>query len=166
MRELTFLTFLKIYLKDISGRCTLSIHRLCLDLKNNYRILDPLILYSCLIGKQSIFNKYTKNKYLEVVNRLNKTNFLDDSFRDFDFQKIWETYQVRIMKAEWLRSFKNEIRKNTLSNLERNKITKYRVYTDLKLNPGNVNAYLTNGNCDKVSLKVAKEIYNYSLKSN
>ena len=41
------------------------------------------------------------------------------------------------------------------------KITKYRVYRDLSLNPGNINDYLTNGNSKKVSMNVVKKIYNY-----
>lgn len=34
-------------------------------------------------------------------------------------------------------------------------ISNYRIYTDLKLNAGNINDYLTNGRADKLSLKTA-----------
>ena len=166
MRTLTFLAFLKKYMKDVSGHSTLSIHRLCKESKKNYRIIDPLILYCSLTSKKDIFNKYFGNKHFDVVGKLNETNFLDDEFRDFEFKKIWEAYQIRLKKTEFLMMFKGEIRERTISNLKKNNISNYRVYTDLKLNPGNINDYLTNGNCNKVSLKVAKQIYAYSIKSN
>lgn len=34
-------------------------------------------------------------------------------------------------------------------------ISNYRIYTDLKLNAGNINDYLTNDRADKLSLKTA-----------
>ena len=40
-------------------------------------------------------------------------------------------------------------------------LSNYRIYTDLKLNPGNLNAWLKHGNCDKVSLETARQTLRY-----
>ena len=40
----------------------------------------------------------------------------------------------------------------------------YRIYTDLKLNPGNVNCWLKHGDSDKVSYQTAKRIVDYVLR--
>ena len=41
------------------------------------------------------------------------------------------------------------------------KVSKYRVYKDLKLNPGNFNDFLKNNNLDKLSFKNCKKAYDY-----
>ena len=35
-------------------------------------------------------------------------------------------------------------------------VSTYRLYTDLSLNPGNLNAFLKHGDCSKVSLSTAR----------
>ena len=40
-------------------------------------------------------------------------------------------------------------------------ITNYRIYTDLKLNPGNTNAWLKHGSHEKISLNNARSILRY-----
>ena len=42
------------------------------------------------------------------------------------------------------------------------KLTNYRLYTDLKLNPGNVNAWLKHNDSSKMSLDCARQIYQYA----
>ena len=40
-------------------------------------------------------------------------------------------------------------------------ITNYRIYTTLKLNPGNANAFLKNGDISKVSLNTTRQILQF-----
>ena len=40
-------------------------------------------------------------------------------------------------------------------------VTNYRIYTDLRLNPGNLNAWLKHGDSDKVSLDTARKTLRY-----
>ena len=93
------------------------------------------------------------------MEELNRDNFLDERFLDYDFKKIWEAYLTSNKRIDYENEFKSKLRESILEKMKANKISKYRVYTDLKLNPGNVNDYLTNGNCKKVSLDVGKSIY-------
>ncbi|WP_308564437.1 hypothetical protein [uncultured Faecalibacterium sp.] len=41
-------------------------------------------------------------------------------------------------------------------------MTNYRIYTDLRLNPGNVNAWLKHNDSSKMSLDCARQIYKYA----
>ena len=161
MRQLLFKNYLKEYIKDLSGHNTLSIHELVKAYKRNYRLFDSLVLYCALNGKKDLFNKYTKNQYADLLLSLNENNFLDNKYRDYDFSKIWDSYQHRINIVSYDKDTKKKIRSNIIKLMNEKNITNYRVYKDLELNPGNINDYLTNGNVDKVSLDLVKRIYNY-----
>lgn len=51
---------------------------------------------------------------------------------------------------------------NKISRLQNEKhVTKYILYTDLKLNHGNLNAYLKHGDCSKLSLDTTRKILRY-----
>ena len=157
MRQLTFKTFLKQYLADVSGRKSLSIHKLANLSKKNIRIVDPLILYCLLDNKLN-----TLSKYLSIeISGLTQENFLDEQFSIYSFQKIYQSYLRKNKINEFDNETKSLIRINILISMKEKKISNYRIYTDLKANPGNVNDYLKNGNAKKVSLKLVKDIYNY-----
>ncbi len=161
MRQLEFNGYLKWYIADISGQSSFNIHRLVKLTEKNYRLFDSLMLYCCLNNKKDIFNKYTKNKYENLVKHISKDTFLSKKYNEYDFQKIWEGYQHQLKRVEYDNNIKDKIRNNTIKVMEEKGITKYRIYTDLNLNGGNINDYLTNGNVSKVSLETAKKIYYY-----
>ena len=46
--------------------------------------------------------------------------------------------------------------------IQRRRFSNYRIYTDLHLNPGNLNAWLKHGDCGKVSLKTARSVLRYA----
>ena len=48
---------------------------------------------------------------------------------------------------------------------ERN-VTNYRLYTDLKMNPGNLNAWLKHGDGNKISLDRARDVLRYLSETN
>ena len=52
--------------------------------------------------------------------------------------------------------------KEKTGRLMKKKLTNYRLYTDLKLNPGNVNAWLKHNDSSKMSLDCARQIYKYA----
>ena len=77
------------------------------------------------------------------------------------YQKVYDSYISE--KDRYLRddNYLSKIHILTLDNLKKNKVSKYRVYTDLGLNPGNVNAYLKHGDVSKVSRETANKILEY-----
>lgn len=159
MRGLSFNKYLKLYLVDVSGQSSFSIHKLAKLSKKNIRIVDPLVLYCLLEDKMTIYNKYCG--FNQELKSLSKDNFLDDRYKDYAFQKIHQSYIRKTKVFEYELETKKLIRENILKMMNDKKITKYRVYRDLSLNPGNINDYLTNGNSKKVSMDVVKKIYNY-----
>ena len=161
MRELSFNGYLEQYIKDISGDNSLSVSKLVKKAKKNYRIIDPLILYCALTNRKELFNKYTRNKYKELIENLTVDNFLNDEYQNYSFSKIWDSYQHRSNIVDYNNAIKSRIRVNILKMMKEKNITNYRVYTDLDLNPGNINAFLTNGDTSKASLNLVKKIYNY-----
>ena len=163
MRKQLFVNFLKYYLRDVSGLNTCNIHKLAKEMKTNYRIRDSLILYSALTNKQHILNKHTKDKYMDVLTRVNENNFLNDVFDEecYEFRKIWNSYQNKVKVVEYDNYIKENARLTILKSMKEKGITNYRVYKDLNLNPGNINDYLTNNNLKKVSVATVKAIANY-----
>ena len=161
MRKLSFNSYLEQYLKDISGDVSLSVSKLFKKAKKNYRIVDPLILYCALTDKRELFNKRSKNKYKELIDSLTIDNFLSDEYQNYNFSKIWDSYRHRVNVMDYNNVIKSRIRVNILKTMQEKGITNYRVYTDLKLNPGNINAFLTNDDASKASLDLVKRIYNY-----
>lgn len=161
MRVLLFTNYLEMYLRDVSGVDTVSIHKLTKLMKDNYRLTDALILYSALTNNQHLLNKYTNNKYKDVLSKLNKDNYLDDEFSNYEFRKIYSSYQSHINASKYDIDTKEKARLSILELMRRKSITKYRIYRDLNLNPGNINAYLRNNDSSKVSLNLVKRIYNY-----
>ena len=163
MRQLSFIGYLKEYIKDVSGLSSLNIHKLCKELKNNQRLVDPLILYCALTKKQEALIKYTNAKYWAIVYKVNKDNFHTTDFKKYDFKKIWDDYQNRLNYQTNDNYFKNSLREEIVSLMKKKSVSKYRIYTDLKLNHGNINAYLKNNDASKVSSQTAKRIYKYVL---
>lgn len=159
MRKLSFHGFLKQYLLDLSDQNSLSIHKLSRLSKKNYRLVDPLLLYCLLENKLNIYYKYFEQNQNLVL--LTKENFLDEAYSNYSFQKIYQSYLRRINTYEYDLQTKSLIRDNIIKMMDNKKISKYRIYTDLSLNPGNINDYLTNGNSKKVSLDLVKKIFNY-----
>ena len=161
MRRLSFETFLKHYLIDASGQQSLSIHKLVKLSGKNTRIVDPLILYCLFKDRMEVLFKYIDINTKSSIINLSKENFLNDKFVNYSFQKIYKSYERKTKVNEFDNETKNLARSSILKLMKEKGITNYRVYKDLKANPGNVNDYLKNGNMKKVSLKLVKDIYNY-----
>lgn len=164
MRQVTFETFLEQYLSDVSSQSTLSIHKLVKLSKRNYRIVSPLVLYCLFSNKMDILLKYINTNKYPFLSELTPENYLDDKYsKDYSFQNIHRSFTRRLCFFENENITKSLARDNILKIMNEKGITNYRIYTDLKANPGNVNDYLKNNNTKKVSLKLVKEIHEYCL---
>ena len=161
MRQQLFINYLQDYLRSVSGLQTANIHKLAQASKKNLRICDCLILYCALSNRAKILNKFTDDKYKEVMNRINKDNFLNDEFADYEFRKIYTSYQHKIKVVEYDDITKTKIHDNIVDIMGEKGISNYRVYKDLKLNPGNINDFLINKNIKKVSVDTVLKIFDY-----
>ena len=172
MRKLTFEGFLKQYVAELSGVQTASIHKLADCLQDNPRLKESLFLYALAFNKVELLLRYTTNstvvaEYEQLSNRYSLEQMLvllekQSSELPEGHLKVWRSYcSVRdAVLAD--NDTKELIHRRVLELQQKKKLTNYRLYTDLRLNPGNVNAWLKHNDSSKMSLDCARQIYKYA----
>ena len=172
MRKLTFKGFLTQYVKRLSTQATTSLHKLAAEASNdNPRLREPLLLYAMFARKQDILLAATKDtrlhqEYSDLVSRYSAEQMEsilkeESPFLAEEYHKVWRSYLSRKNRLQADNHTKELIRNKVKRLQEKNGVTNYRIYTDLRLNPGNLNAWLKYGDCDKVSLNTARMILHY-----
>ena len=173
MRALTFKGFLARYVKELSRENTLDIRLLAADAAaGGYRLRAPLVLYAVVSGKSTRLaealgefdDSPALREMLAFLTAENVEELLRNDELPEEYQKVWNAYQVALKTPERDEALKDAIRKKVLAVQAKNHCTNYRIYTDLKLNPGNVNAWLKNGNGDKVSYRTAERIMEFVMR--
>lgn len=172
MRELTFKGFLSQYVKHLSAQETNSLYKLTAEAStDNPRLKEPLLLFALCSQRQDILLNAAKNthlysEYYKVVTRYSEEALLEllesgSQELSAEYHKVWRTYLSRKNRMQADGHTKELMRQKVKRLQEKNGVTNYRIYTDLKLNPGNLNAWLKHGNCDKVSLDTARKTLRY-----
>lgn len=172
MRELTFRGFLTQYVRQLSEQETNSLYKLAAEAgSSNPRLREPLLLYAVYSQKQDVLLLATKDtalreQYSRLVLRFTMeamTELLEQEspLLESEYHKVWRSYQSRKNRGQADSHSKELMRKKVKRLQERTGVTNYRIYTDLKLNPGNLNAWLKHGDSDKVSLETARRTLRY-----
>lgn len=78
-----------------------------------------------------------------------------------EYHKAWRSFQSQKNRGQADVHTKELMRQKVRRLQNQCGVTNYRIYTDLKLNPGNVNAWLKHGVADKVSLDTARRTLRY-----
>ena len=172
MRKLTFEVFLKQYVAELSGMQTASIHKLADCLQENPRLKEPLYLYALAFDKVNLLLRYTESKeYLAEYERLFSTYSLEQTLvllqnqsaeLSESYLKVWRSYCAVRDAALADNDTKELIHRRVVEIQQKKHLTNYRIYVDLKLNPGNVNAWLKHNDSSKMSLDCARQIYKYA----
>ena len=166
---LTFKGFLEKYLKELSNGHTCSVNKCLKEIKedNNYLLVEPLFLYAFMTLDKERFNKFL-NKYDYFREVYDKYFSSYKTFEDVDFSALpYEFSKVKdaFLAEKGITKRDNELKLLMLKEIntlrEKKRVTAYRIYTDLKLNHGNVNDFLKNGNTIKLSLNDVRRIWNY-----
>lgn len=172
MRELTFKGFLAQYVKRLSTGETGSLVKLAAEAgSDNPRLREPLLLYALFAGKQDALLKATKDaalceQYADLLSRYTAGE-MEEALRQAspllpaEYHKVWQSYQSRKNKMQADNHTKELMRNKVRRLQEKTGVTNYRIYTDLNLNPGNLNAWLKHGSGEKVSLDVARKALRY-----
>ncbi len=172
MRELTFQGFLQKYMRDLSEQNTLNLFKLTSEAASkNPRMREPLLLYALLADKSDLLLRAAKDKklhaeYADVMNRFDKRQMvsaLQSQSRKLspEYLKVWKSYLTEKNRTVTDNRTK-ELMWNKISRLQNEKrVTNYRLYTDLKLNPGNLNAYLKHGDSSKLGLDTTRKVLQY-----
>lgn len=172
MRELTFRGFLTQYVKQLSAQETNSLYKLAAEASsNNPRLREPLFLYAVYSQKQAVLLQATKEPELRMeYHRLSSLYTAEGMTELFEqaspllsaeYHKVWKSYQSRKNRGRADDHTKELMRQKVKRLQAKNGVTNYRIYTDLKLNPGNLNAWLKHGDGDKVSLETARMAVRY-----
>lgn len=171
MRALTFKGFLTQYVRQLSHQNTLSLHKLSAEAaSDNPRLREPLLLYAMFSGKLDLLLAVTHESLLEYYTVLVSqytveqiTSLLDKGspLLAMEYHKVWHSYLNRRDQLQADNHTKALMRKKVQRLQQENGVTNYRIYTDLKLNPGNLNAWLKHGDGNKVSLDTARMALRY-----
>jgi len=174
MRELTFLGFLTEYVRSLSKTGTASIFALAKEASSdNPRLREPLLLYALASGKKDILFRAAKKFGLEEFYAPVLTTIRDNPVEIIlaenrlpkEYLKVWRSFLAK-KNSHLTDSATKEMIRNKIHNLQKeHSISNYRIYTDLKLNPGNFNSWLKHGDSSKISLDSARHCLNY-LQSN
>ena len=169
MRELSFPGFLSRYVVSLSAGDSRSLRRLCAEAAGtNARLREPLLLYAAFSGKLDYFGTQAKKAGLDgyygsllTIPGEKLENALQNGMLPSEYQKVWNSYLVEKHQKDRENETVALMRQKILRLQKQSGVSTYRIYTDLQLNPGNVNAWLKHGNHDKVSLDTARTILNY-----
>ena len=172
MRKLTFEGFLKQYVAELAGVQTASVHKLADCLNENPRLKEPLFLYTLTFDKVDLLLRYTATsavaaEYEQLSNLYSLEQMLvllekQSPELPEGYLKVWRSYcSVRgAVLAD--NDTKELIHRRVLELQQKKKLTNYRLYTDLELNLGNVNAWLKHNDSSKMSLDCARKTYQYA----
>ncbi len=172
MRKLTFKGFLSQYVKKLSYTNTMDLKRLADEAAtSNYRLRAPLVLYSLATGRERQLLSYLQSNIStsDMQNTLldlsggSLEERLKSGLAPDEYTKVWNSFLVARDAPKRDDDLKGAMRKKILSIQKEKHCSNYRVYTDLHLNPGNINSWLKNGDCTKVSYQTAEKVMNYVL---
>lgn len=172
MRKLSFRTFLQRTLQNLSINDRTAPHQLAKELPENPRLLQPLCLYVALVyDPQQRTNLF--RQFPSVGQEFARWPFLTltgaaleqalDTMQDAEngYHKRWCSY-VSVRDRQQADDHTKMLMHKRVRELQEQKhVSNYRIYHDLNLNPGNLNAWLTHQDCSKVSLSTARKTLNY-----
>lgn len=172
MRALTFSGFLAQYVKQLAAEETNSLYKLAAEAgSNNPRLREPLLLYAVYTQKEKVLLQATKEPNLRMEYQRMVTLYSADMMTELfeqaspklpaEYHKVWRSYQNRRNRGQADEHTKELMRKKVKRLQAQKGVTNYRIYTDLKLNPGNLNAWLKYGDGGKVSLETARRTLRY-----
>ena len=172
MRELTFRGFLTQYVRELSLAKTNSLYKLVREACTvNVRLKEPLFLYALFAEKAEVLLQAARNTDLQAeFQTLLKQYAVDEMTKALQAQceclpdayhKVWRSYLSVKNRVHTEADTKELMRKKLLRLQEKNGVSNYQIYTDLRLNPGNVNAWLKHGKSEKVSLDNARMMLRY-----
>ena len=172
MRKLTFKGFLTQYVKDLSYAGTTDLATLAEEAThNNFRLRAPLLLYAVKWEKTDLLRSHFMKadgaeELLHMLSSLEKIE-LEDALENGklpeEYLKVWNSFKVRRDKPKNEEELKESMRRKILQLQQAKQCSNYRLYKDLKLNPGNINSWLKNGDGSKVSYQTASRIITYVM---
>ena len=172
MRRLTFSGYLRSYVQYLAGEHTLAVSRLAALVESEPRLVEPLLLWAATTGRGPRLATYLEARpdlvteldrllSLEQQGRLESTLASEDPRLRPEYAKVWRSYVVQRDAPLRDARLKLDARERVLVLETEKNVSRYRMAKDLGLNPGNLHAYLAQGNPSKLSLGRAYELVKY-----
>lgn len=165
MRELTFKGYLLSQLRELSGFNSTSLYTFSQLARNNARLKDVLSLYLVMYTGEKLRSKLLKkfdylNSSCEKLKGLNydnaETYLQNDSLSEY--RTVYNNFLNQQNRKEQEERLKMMMYRKIAEVKQAKCVTNYRIYNELNLNPGNVNAFLKNEDTSKVSVDTARKI--------
>lgn len=172
MRRLTFTGYLESYVRSLGGKNTLALPELAALTESEPRLAEPLLLWAAKTGHTARLSKLLGDRddlqrELVTLAELEESGSLDSALAAEDFRlrpeysKAWRSYVVRRDAPARDAQLKLETRKRVLALESSKDVSRYRMAKDLRLNPGNLHAFLAQGNPTKLSLDRVVDLVEY-----
>ena len=169
MRALTFSGFLKQYMRALSFAHTGGLYKLAAEAAScNPRLREPLFLYALFIGKEKVLltaarSQELRKEYSDMLERYDRQG-MEQSLQNGDpllpegYVKVYRSY-LSVKNRSKNDAHTRALMRTRIIQLQQEKnISTYRLYTDLHINHGNMNAYIKHGDCSKISIERARSI--------
>ena len=172
MRPLTFKGFLNTYVAQLSGEDTLDPARLASLARKRPRLSAPLVLWAVETGRVERFAELLADSpslvaELRAAEQLQGDGRLEtaiggqrSAFRG-EYAKTWQSYVARRDAPQRDADLKLVARERALALEAQKHVSRYRLAKDLGLNPGNLHAFLTQGDPRRLSLDKAAGVVKY-----
>lgn len=172
MRRLTFAGYLGSYVRFLGGQETLALSRLAALTRSEPRLVEPLLLWAAKTGRAGRLSELLEDRErllgeletlvsMEQAGRLEPALATEDPRLRPEYSKVWRSYVARRDAPVRDAELKLEARKRVLALEKAKGVTRYRMAKDLGLNPGNLHAFLAQGDPSKVSLDRALGLVEY-----
>lgn len=159
MRKLTLKGYLETYLINLSYSNTSSVSKLIKELPNNPRLKEPLVVYSILTETTERICMKNREFYSEY--EYVKNNYSNLRTLSRNYEKLLKSFEYASNKKINDDDTKQKMRERILFIQRDKNISNYRIYTDLKLNAGNVNSFLKHGQCNKLHIDTVRKIWKH-----
>lgn len=172
MRQLTFAGYLKSYVRYLADTESLELSRLWNRVGSHPRVTEPLLLLAAVSGRSSALETQVPAESplldeLRLLDQLGTAGELESALAHEDprlrpeYLKVWRSYVVRRDANLRDSDLKQRARERVLQLEAERHVTRYRMAKDLGLNPGNLHAFLAQGNVSKLSLDHAYQLLEY-----
>ena len=171
MQKLTFHRFLEKYVRSLSCGNTNSINKLFKEFLENRHLKEPLFLYAYSKNKEDLLLNASMGyavsiEFTRIINEYSWDELVEllehgDTRLRHGYRKVYQDYVDSYNVPFIDNNIRYLLHEKTRKLQESKRISNYMVYTDLKLNPSNVNAYLKHGDITRVKRDTAEKIIEY-----
>ena len=163
MRELTFKGYLQQQLCELSDCDSKSLYKFARLAEGNARLRDVLCLFLTWYVDEKLKKQLCK-KFPYLSKGCDRLQGFSPDQPDgllSEYKTIYENYLNQKNKKQNEDKVKALMQKKIVEMQKEKGITNYRIYKALNLNPGNVNAFLKNGDTGKIGLNTARRMLKY-----